>query len=100
MASLQEDPAEDSLCLACFYRATTVQGLELDLRFCDGKLNCYYCCTASPYLPLDPLLRPERPRSSKKGAATTSVQTFTFFQVLDPLLRPERPRSSKKGAAT
>ena len=67
MASLQEDPAEDSLCLACFYRATTVQGLELDLRFCDGKLNCYYCCTASPYLPLDPLLRPERPRSSKKG---------------------------------
>ena len=39
MASLQEDPAEDSLCLACFYRATTVQGLELDLRFCDGKLK-------------------------------------------------------------
>ena len=67
MASLQEDPAENSLCLASFYRATTVQGLELDLRFCDGKLNCYYCCTASPYLPLDPLLRPERPRSSKKG---------------------------------
>ena len=37
MASLREDPAEDSLCLACFYCATTVQGLELDLRFCDGK---------------------------------------------------------------
>ena len=28
MASLEEDPAEDSLCLACFYCATTVQGLE------------------------------------------------------------------------
>ena len=39
IASLQEDPAEDSLCLACFYCATTVQGLELDLRFCDGKLD-------------------------------------------------------------
>ena len=51
----------------------------------------------SPYLPLDPFSSRERPRSSKKGAAATSVQTFTFFQVLDPLLRPERPRSSKKG---
>ena len=29
MASLQEDPAEDSLCLACFCCATTVQGLNL-----------------------------------------------------------------------
>ena len=43
IASLQEDPAEDSLCLACFYCATTVQGLELDLRFCDGKLDCFFC---------------------------------------------------------
>ena len=43
IASLREDPAEDSLCLACFYCATTVQGLELDLRFCDGKLDCFYC---------------------------------------------------------
>ena len=43
IASLQEDPAEDSLCLACFYCATTVQGLELDLRFCDGKLDYFYC---------------------------------------------------------
>ena len=51
----------------------------------------------SLYLPLYPFSSHERPRSSKKGAAATSVQTFTFFQVLDPLLRPERPRSSKKG---
>ena len=51
----------------------------------------------SPYLPLYPFSSHERPRSSKKGAAATSVQTFTFFQVLDPLLGPERPRSSKKG---
>ena len=80
MASLQEDPAEDSLCLACFYCATTAQGLELDLRFCDGKLHCYYCCTASPYLPLDPLLRPERPRSSKKGRRNlTSKRAATWF---------------------
>ena len=43
MASLQEDPAEDSLCLASFYCATTVQGLEPYLRFCDGKLDCFYC---------------------------------------------------------
>ena len=43
IASLQEDPAEDSLCLACFYCATLVQGLELDPRFCDGKLDCFYC---------------------------------------------------------
>ena len=50
-----------------------------------------------PYLPLDPFSSRERPRSSKKGAATTAAQTFTFFQVLDPLLRPERPRSPKKG---
>ena len=97
IASLQEDPAEDSLCLACFYCATTVQGLELDLRFCDGKLDCFYCWTASPYLPLDPFSSHDRPRSSKKGAAATSVQSFTFFQALDPLLSRERPRSSKKG---
>ena len=83
MASLQEDPAEDSLCLACFFCATTVQGLELDLRFCDGKLHCYYCCTASPYLPLDPLLRPERPRSSKKGRRnlTSKRAAICFFSV-------------------
>ena len=43
IASLQEDPAEDSLCLASFYCATTVQGLELYLRFCDGKLDCFFC---------------------------------------------------------
>ena len=39
----------------------------------------------------------ERPRSSKQGAAATSVQTFTFFQVLDSFSSRERPRSSKKG---
>ena len=98
IASLQEDPAEDSLYLACFYCATTVQGLELDLRFCDGKLDCFFCCTASPYLPLDPFLSRERARSFKKGPTATSAQTFTFFQALDPFLRPERPTSSKKGA--
>ena len=98
IASLQEDPAEDSLCLACFYCATTVQGLELDLRFCDGKLDCFFCCTASPYLPLDTFLSRERARSFKKGPTATSAQTFTFFQALDPFLRPERPTSSKKGA--
>ena len=98
IASLQEDPAEDNLCLACFYCATTVQGLELDLRFCDGKLDCFFCCTASPYLPLDTFLSRERARSFKKGPTATSAQTFTFFQVLDPFLRPERPTSSKKGA--
>ena len=98
IASLQEGPAEDSLCLACFYCATTVQGLELDLRFCDGKLDCFFCCTASPYLPLNPFSSRERARSSKKGATATSAQTFAFFQALDPFLRPERPTSSKKGA--
>ena len=98
IASLQEDPAEDSLFLACFYCATTVQGLELDLRFCDGKLDCFFCCTASPYLPLDTFLSRERARSFKKGPTATSAQTFTFFQALDPFLRPERPTSSKKGA--
>ena len=90
IASLQEDPAEDSLCLACFYCATTVQGLELDL--------CFFCCTASPYLPLDPFLSRERARSFNKGPTATSAQTFAFFQALDPFLRPERPTSSKKGA--
>ena len=99
IASLQEDPAEDSLCLACFYCATTAQGLELDLRFCDGKLDCFFCWTASPYLTLDPFLSRERARSFKKGPTATSAQTFTFFQALDPFLRPERQRSSKKGAA-
>ena len=43
IASLQEDPAEEPLCLARFYCATTMQGLELDLRFCDGKLDCFFC---------------------------------------------------------
>ena len=43
IASLQGDPARGGLCLACFYCATTVQGLKLDLRFCDGKLDCFYC---------------------------------------------------------
>ena len=97
IASLQEDPAEDNLCVPCFYCATPMQGLELDLRFCDGKLDCFFCWSASPYLPLDPFSSRERPRSSKKGTGATSVQTFTFFQVLDPFSSPERPRSSNKG---
>ena len=86
-----------SLCLACFYCATTMQGLELDLRFCDGKLDCFFCWLASPDLPLDPFSSRERPRSSKKGADATSAQTCTFFQVLDPFSSRERPRSTKKG---
>ena len=51
----------------------------------------------SPYLPLDPFSSRERPRSSKKGAATTVVQTFTFFQLLVSFPSRERPSSSKKG---
>ena len=97
IASLQEGPAEDSLCLACSYCAATVQGLEVDLRFCDGKLDCFFCCTASPYLPLDPFLSRERARSFNKRPTATSAQTFAFFQALDPFLRPERQTSSKKG---
>ena len=97
IASLQEDPAADSLYLGCFCCATTMQRLELDLRFCDRKLDCFFCWSASPYLPLDPFLRRVRPRSSKKGATATSAQTLTFFQALDPFLSRERPRSSKKG---
>ena len=74
--------------------ATTMQGLELDLRFCEGNLDCFFCWSVSPYLPLDPFLSRERPRSFKKGPAATSVQTFTFFQALDPFLSRERPRRS------
>ena len=48
MASLQEDPAEEPLCLASFHCATTMQGLELDLRFCDGKLIGFSLSTAGP----------------------------------------------------
>ena len=84
-------------CLACFFCATTMQGLELDLRFCDGKLDCFFCWSASPYLPLDPFSSRERPRSSKKAAAAASGKSFTFFQVLDPFSSRERPRSFKKG---
>ena len=98
IASLQEDPAADSLYLGCFCCATTMQRLELDLRFCDRKLDCFFCWSASPYLPLDPFLRRVRLRSSKKEATATSAQTLTFFQALDPFLSRERPRSSKKGA--
>ena len=75
-----------------------MQRLELDLRFRDRKLDCFFCSSASLYLPLDPFSSRERPRSSKKGATAISGQTFTFFQALDPFLRPERPRSSKQGA--
>ena len=75
-----------------------MQRLELDLRFCDRKLDCFFCWSASPYLPLDPFLRRVRPRSSKKGATATSAQTLTFFQALDPFLSRLRPRSSNKGA--
>ena len=97
IASLQEDPAEDSLCLACFYCATTVQGLELDLRFCDGKLDCFFCCTASPYLPLNPFSSRERARSFKKGATATSAQTFAFFQALDPFCALSGRHPPKRG---
>ena len=51
-----------------------------------------------PYLPLDPFSSRERPRSSKKGAATTPVQTFTFFQLLDSFSSRERPEILQKGA--
>ena len=84
IASLQEDPAADSLCLGCFYCATTMQGLELDLRFSDGKLDCFYCWTASPYLPVDLFSSRERPRSSKKGRRnlTSNVLPFGSSQCL------------------
>ena len=75
-----------------------MQRLELDLRFCDRKLDCFFCSSASPYLPPGPFLRRVRPRSSKKGATATSAQTLTFFQALDPFLSRERPRFSQKGA--
>ena len=47
------------------YRAATMQGLELDLRVCDEKLDCFFCGSASPYLLLEPFLCRERLRSSK-----------------------------------
>ena len=64
-----------------------MQGFELDLRFCDGKLDCFFCWSASPYLPLDPFLSREGPRSSKKGAAATG-----------PLFHPWAAEFIQKGA--
>ena len=73
----------------CFFArgsrcATTMQGLELDLRFCEGKLDCFFCWSASPYLPLDPFSSRERPRSSKKGRRnlTSNVLPFGSSQCL------------------
>ena len=71
--------AEDSVCLACFYRATTMQGLEIASRFCDGKLDCFSLSLAGPLF---------------QGRCNL---TFTFFQVLDPFLSRERPGVSNKG---
>ena len=101
IASLQEDLAEDSLCLASFYCATTVQGLELDLRFCDGKLDCFFCWTASPYLPLDPFSSHERPRSSKQGAAShIRFRPLPFSRRLTPYWAVSGRDPPKRGAAT
>ena len=97
-ASLQEDPAEDSLCLACFCCATTVQGLELDLRFCDGKLDCFFCWTASPYLTLDPFSSHERPRSSKKGGRRHISSDLYLFPGAGPLFQPWAAEILQKGA--
>ena len=69
--------------------------MALNLKVKDSTPLCKR--VMSSYLPLDPFSSHERPRSSKKGAATTPVQTFTFFQLLDSFSSRERPRSSKKG---
>ena len=59
----------------CFFArgsrcATTMQGLELDLRFCEGKPDCFFCWSASPYLPLDPFPAVSGRDPLKRGAAT------------------------------
>ena len=98
IASLQEDPAEDSLCLACFCCATTVQGLELDLRFCDGKLDCFFCWTASPYLTAGPLFQPWAAEILQKGGRRhISSDLYLFFQALDPLFQPWAAEILQKG---
>ena len=97
IASLQEDPAEDSLCLACFCCATTVQGLNLTSASVMGNWTASFAERLLLILRWTPFPAMSGRDPPKRGAAATSVQTFTFFQALDPLLSRERPRSSKKG---
>ena len=97
IASLQEDPAEDSFCLACFYCATTVQGLELDLRFCEGKLDCFFCWSASPYLQLDPFSSRERPRDPPKRRRRSMREVLYLFSGAGSLFQPWAAEILQKG---
>ena len=71
MLSLQEDPAAPLQC----------KGLNLTSASVIGQLDCFFCWSASPYLPLDPFSSRERPRSSKKGRRylTSNVLPFLFL---------------------
>ena len=100
IASLQEDPAEDSLCLACFYCATTVQGLELDLRFCDGKLDCFFCWTASPHLPLDPFPAMTGRDPPKRGPPPHQFRALPFSRCWTPFPAVSGRDPPKRGVAT
>ena len=125
IASLQEDPAEDSLCLACFYCATTVQGLELDLRFCDWEAGLLLLLHGFSLSTAGPLFEPWAGEILQKGAHRHISSDLYLFPgagplfapwaadilqkgghrhissdlcLLDPFLSRERPRCSKKGA--
>ena len=99
IASLQEDPAEDSLCLASFYCATTVQGLEPDLR-CDGKLDCFFCWTASPYFTLDPFPAISGRDPPKRGPPPHQFRPLPFSRRLTPYWAVSGRDPPKRGAAT
>ena len=84
MPSLQEDPAAASLCLGCFCCAATMQGLELDLRFCDGKLDCFFCWSASPYLPWTPFWAVSGRDPPKRGPPPHQLRPWPFSRCWTP----------------
>ena len=92
---------EEPLCLACLYCATTMQGLELDLRLCDGKLVCFFCWPAAPCLPLDPFPAVSGGDPPKRGPPPHQLRPLPFSRCWTPfpagiLLQRSNPVSLRK----
>ena len=89
----------------CFFArgsrcATTMQGLELDLRFCDGKLDCFFCWTASPYLPLDSFPAMTGRDPPKRGPPPHQFRALPFSRCWTPFPAVSGRDPPKRGVAT
>ena len=59
-------------------------GLELDLRFCDGKLDCFFCWSDSPYLPWTPFWAVSGRDPPKRGPPPHQLRPLPFSMCWTP----------------